>query len=337
MKNLLSIEDIEFVAECSETAEKVSFTMADLYGWDDETVYLDTSIYLNRPKHTNWAIVYNTAFSRILNPEYNIHLRTEEDGVLKEPLKLLSIKQYSRYRFEAKFSNHVVRTGRFDPTVYYSQKEPLFHEDEFECAKQYSRRIQVRKDVSISAMDLWKISDEYIHYGCLAENYKTDKFEKIKNIPFSTKPSGGFWASPRNRRGKRCYLDWETFCKRDNFHPSTKLNFKFLFCLDVNARIARIETPDDFNLLPKIDISNEAPVSPKTEFIDFEECIRQGIDAIEYNYTEAHKNEDSEDEMDRKMLGWDCDSILILNPEIILKESFLTERTTRYIMKAGKY
>ena len=51
-------QDVEFVAECKETGERVAFTMADLYGWDDETVYLDISIYGKRLKNVNWAIIY---------------------------------------------------------------------------------------------------------------------------------------------------------------------------------------------------------------------------------------------------------------------------------------
>ena len=60
-------------------------------------------------------------------------------------------------------------------------------------------------------------------------------------------------------------------------------------------------------------------------FIDFEECIRQGIDAIEYAYSIVHRDESINNEINMKMLGWDCDSILIMNPQIILKKSFLKE------------
>lgn len=99
MEELTNIEALEFVAECRETEERVAFTMANLWGWDDETIFLDTSIYLNKPKEVNWVIVCKSAFGRRLNPAYNIHIRTEEEKVLKEPLRLLSTKQYSRYRF----------------------------------------------------------------------------------------------------------------------------------------------------------------------------------------------------------------------------------------------
>ena len=92
MKEFINIECLEFVAECRETKEQVVFTMGDLYGWDDETVFLDTGIYLNKPRKVNWAIVCKGSLGRRLNPAYNIHIRTDEDKLLKEPLKLLSIK-----------------------------------------------------------------------------------------------------------------------------------------------------------------------------------------------------------------------------------------------------
>lgn len=307
-KELMNIEDLEFVAECRETEERVAFTMADLYGWDDETIFLDTSIYLNKPKEVNWAIVCTSNFGRRLNPEYNIHIRTEEERVLKEPLRLLSIKKYSQYRFEAEFSNHVVRTGSFFPQVCRMEELP-FYEDEFEHARMNPRGIEIKNDF-ISAMELWKAAKEYAHYGCSSEEYNIDKFEKVKNLPCSTKPFGGFWASPTKK----------SLCR------------KFYFCLSVDAHVFRIENMDDYNALPKIDTENDG-IERKAEFIDFEECMRQGIDAIEYVYSIVHRNENIRDEMDIKMQGWDGDTILIMNPNIILKESFLKEIREGFLVK----
>jgi len=47
------------------------------------------------------------------------------------------------------------------------------------------------------------------------------------------------------------------------------------------------------------------------------ELCRRGIDAIEYHYSAVHSEKALGDEMDRMLPGWDCDSILILNPQII--------------------
>lgn len=319
MENLMNVEDLEFVAECRETEEQVVFTMGDLYGWDDETVFIDTGIYLNRPRELNWAIICKSDFGRRLNPKYNIHIRTEAERVLKEPLRLLSVKKYSQYRFEAEFNNHVVRTGSFSRRMCCMEELP-FGEEEFEHAEMNARGLQA-KNVFISAMELWKASSEYVHYGCHSEDFALDKFQEIRNIPFSTKPSGGFWASPTRIDRSRSF-DWRSFCSRDRYCPRGNFNVNFYFCLDINARVFRIENMDDYKVLPKI-CGEDSITERKIEFIDFEECMRQGIDAIEYAFSSVHKNESIRDEMDRKMLGWDCDSILIMNPKIILSKSFL--------------
>lgn len=335
MKKLINGEDLEFVAECRETEERVVFTMADLYGWDDETVFLDTSIYLNKPKKANWAIVCKGQFARRLNPEYHIHIRTKEERGLQEPLRLLSIEKYSGYRFKAEFNNHIVRTGSFlqkalrleelrKELPYYREElgEPV-DEEEFERAGMNSRGIRTKN--FISAREIWEAASEYVHYGCSLEDYNIDKFENIKNRSFCAKPSGGFWASPTRHGRDRFLFDWKNFCDDAEYQSAGKsLDKKFYFCLDIDAHVFTIESMDDYKMLPKIE-SGDRITGRKEEYIDFEACMRQGIDAIEYAYTTVHRNETIRDEMDSKMLGWDCDSILIMNPEIILRESFLKD------------
>ena len=168
--------------------------------------------------------------------------------------------------------------------------------------------------------DVEHLKIEYVHYGCSFYEYDRSKFEKVKNIPFSAKPSGGFWASPAGADGRITY-DWAAFCRQNEYCPRGNLNQKFLFCLDAEAHIFHIETLADCHCLPKVKLFTDM-FWREAEFIDFEECVRQGMDAIEYAYTAVHQDEDVGDAMDIKMLGWDCDSILIMNPDIILRDSF---------------
>lgn len=341
MDERINVEELEFVAECQRTEERLVFTMADLWGWDDETVFLDTSIYLDRPKEVNWAIVCRDEIGggRRLNPEYNIHIRTKEERTLKEPLRLLTVKKYPDYRFEAAFTNHVVRTGSFRREMCYIQEQcgiekTLCSGTEFEQAQINPRGILIKGDSFIPAKRVWEISDEFVHYGCDADDFDREKFQTIKNIPYSAKPSGGFWASPTRSGGRTIFGGWEWFCHEAGYQPVRGLDRKFYFCLDSNAHVIRIETIDDYNALPKIAAGDEA-VGGGRELIDFEECVRRGIDAIEYAYSDAHRNEDMGDEMDLRLQGWDCDSILIMNPDIILQESLL-ERTNGNFGVKGK-
>ena len=45
--------------------------------------------------------------------------------------------------------------------------------------------------------------------------------------------------------------------------------------------------------------------------VDFEALMQAGVDAVEFNLSKDY-------ELYWALYGWDCDSILILNPEIII-------------------
>ena len=51
-------------------------------------------------------------------------------------------------------------------------------------------------------------------------------------------------------------------------------------------------------------------------YIDFEKCFDQGIDAIELKVFSYWDNAD-QSILYWKLYGWDCDCILILNPDCI--------------------
>ena len=82
---------------------------------------------------------------------------------------------------------------------------------------------------------------EYVHYGCCFYEYDRSKFEKVKKIPFSAKPSGGFWASPIDADGRITY-DWAAFCRQNEYHPRGNLNQKFFFVW-MQRRIYSISKP----------------------------------------------------------------------------------------------
>lgn len=323
-KEELNLDELEFVAECKETNERVAFTLGDLYGWDDETIYLDTSIYFEneKPKKLNWDIIICDRFARRMNPEFNVHIRSSVDVDVIEPIKLISCRKYNGYYFSARFSDGVTRTGCLSAAFKPWNKIP-FYEDEFRLAEVWPHGLKVKEDF-VAAKTLLEVSKEYVHCGCTAEEYSAERFQKVRNIPHSTKPFGGFWASPFSRLA----YGWEWFCKQNEYYRKGESEKKFAFCLDVDANVFRIETVADFRRLPMIETAEE------TELIDFEECRRQGIDAIEYDYSTSHVRwkfdkrytEEDGEELDKLLLGWDCDSIIILNPKIIVQESIHTVR-----------
>lgn len=151
----------------------------------------------------------------------------------------------------------------------------------------------------------------YMHYGDIA--FIREKFEPIENRDFSNKPNGGLWASS-------CKVEnsWRTWCVENEFKRAN-LDKYFYFNIVDSANVLRIESLADCKelTLRPVGYMHEEYLNPNNEVIDYRACIERGIDAIEYKYDIASQCEDFE-EINSIMWGWDCDSILILNPDIIV-------------------
>ena len=166
-------------------------------------------------------------------------------------------------------------------------------------------------DINGCSIQILKDENSYVHYG--AKFFVRDKFKPIENRDFINKPDGGLWASSCKAKNS-----WCTWCVENNFRKP-KLDECFHFSLSKTANILRIESLEDCKelILHPVGYMHEEYMNPNYEVIDYKACMERGIDAIEYRYDIACKSEDFE-EIDSIMRGWDCDSILILNPEIII-------------------
>lgn len=140
---------------------------------------------------------------------------------------------------------------------------------------------------------------EFIHYG--HDNFDLNKFEVIKNRHGFNKPYGGLWASPVDE-SKRVWKDW---CLSESFHiDSLKNSFKFR--LDKRSWILVIRSDKDLTKLDKYVID----LNMYLRIFDFEK-MAMDYDAI---YVEAGSNYD----LYQYLYGWDVDSILVFNPDIIV-------------------
>lgn len=160
------------------------------------------------------------------------------------------------------------------------------------------------------------MSTIYIHYG--SDKFDRTRFGPIKNraIPW-VKPEGrsGLWA---------CRVDaensWKEFCEQDALWPD-RIKESFKFKLSKKAKVAYLNKPSDCDKLPLYKNNIDSTFFDRTErFINFEECLKQGIDAIEVVDIWGRENPDHYDYMETlyyALYGWDCDSILILNPDIV--------------------
>jgi hypothetical protein len=130
--------------------------------------------------------------------------------------------------------------------------------------------------------------------------FDKNKFQFIKNAPHWNKPSGGLWASPINSK-----YGWKDWCIIEEFG-----NLSSSFEFTITGNIFKIENIDDLNQLPLIvndEIYYKSPSFYNT-FIDFEAVVNSGIDAIWLTESAIRYKE---------FYGWDCESVLILNPSCI--------------------
>lgn len=145
-----------------------------------------------------------------------------------------------------------------------------------------------------------KNNKTYIHYG--SKHFDKGKFVTIKNENW-VKPRGGLWAS--NINAKYGWKDWN----EDNSFSDCDKNNSFTFQLKEGSNVLTINSRED--LLEKTPmLNNFCLLGSQIYYIDFEGLIKEGIDAIEVNISK-------DDNLYWDLYGWDCDSILLLNPNIV--------------------
>lgn len=139
---------------------------------------------------------------------------------------------------------------------------------------------------------------KYIHYG--HSSFSKKLFNPIENYRMWIKPKGGLWGSrPDSEFG------WKQWCIDNNFRLE-KLKEYFYFILSNNARILTIKSSDDLKILPKKSGTEDFNSSV---FLDYEK-LSENYDAIE-----VFINGDLD--FQSELCGWDCNSILVLNPDVI--------------------
>lgn len=178
--------------------------------------------------------------------------------------------------------------------------------------KNYTDSIGYEKyEVNLDNMDSDFKGDKdapvYVHYG--HKEFNKDNFQEIQNRRNFNKPSGGLWASAIDAE-----YGWKEWNESSGFVNISDEN-SFKFKLSPNANILVISSVDDVNKLP-LQISDDpifkliASMRGGIKPIDFETLKNEGYDAIDFRLSEDH-------ELYEELYGWDCDSILVMNPDII--------------------
>lgn len=138
---------------------------------------------------------------------------------------------------------------------------------------------------------------KYIHYG--HKHFSPCSFEPVRNEPYRNKPRGGLWASPVDAP-----FGWKDWCEAEEYQKCDEAN-SFTFTLNEKANVYLIRSVDEVRAMPSVECELESMFLP-----DFEKMLADGWDAIEF-----HLSEDSE--LYWALYGWDCDSILVMNPDVV--------------------
>ena len=146
----------------------------------------------------------------------------------------------------------------------------------------------------------------YIHYG--SSEFDINKFGMITNQG-TNKPLGGLWASPVDN-SHYCWKDW---CI-DNDYKVEKLKESFIFDIEPDAKILRIWSNYDLYQLDIYDndLRYYQLKHPGHTWwtLDFERMIHDGYDGMEVII--------STNDIYYALYGWDCDSLLVFNPDIMI-------------------
>ena len=155
----------------------------------------------------------------------------------------------------------------------------------------------------------------YRHYG--NDHFDPDLIPEVTKTR-NMKPDGGFWASPLN--SKRSWYDW---CVREQFNEE-ELNTYFDFKLKSSANILYIRSEKDVKSM--IERFPGRTMEPSENWIyapgrtKEENYLRNFPDfvVISKEYDGVELDISSCSELYHWMYGWDVDSIVIWNKDIVV-------------------
>jgi len=138
---------------------------------------------------------------------------------------------------------------------------------------------------------------QLIHWG--ASKYDPELFKPISDAPFDTKPIGGLWASPVNSD-----FGWKEWTEIESYGETNEY-----FNLEFNGDLLVIDTLTDLGELPWIECD-------RIHFISFQAMCAGGFSYDAIHLTEAGERA-TRWTRPRTLYGWDCECVLVLNPDSI--------------------
>lgn len=157
-------------------------------------------------------------------------------------------------------------------------------------------------------MNIIESNKTYIHYSNIgAKHFSKVLFTPVSNRPMFNKPAGGLWGSPIDAS-----FGWKEWNEEENFRNLDPV-FSFKFKLKPGNRVLTLRSYEDCTDAPMVTNTFKITYSGDGNdiFFDFEALKRvHHVDAIEL---------ENESDFYWPLYGWDCQSIVILNPDAIVE------------------
>ena len=141
----------------------------------------------------------------------------------------------------------------------------------------------------------------YIHYG--SNKFSNDEWEPIRNENW-IKPHGGLWASAIDAP-----YGWKDWNENSDYMKCKEEN-SFKFQLKPEAKILVINSVDALKRLHILQYTVTTLIRD-VYFLNFERLLEDGYDAIDFQLSKDSK-------LYWAMYGWDCDSILVMNKDVLV-------------------
>ena len=139
------------------------------------------------------------------------------------------------------------------------------------------------------------------------------KFNPIRNEGKWVKPKGGLWASPTDHFDNT----WADWCGCNDFRECTEEN-SFSFTMRDPSRIFFINSMEAWKEFERLYITKgksrwmwDDGFCSGSDSIDFEKMVADGWDGLEISISEFSN-------MYNYLYCWDCDSIVVMNPDAVV-------------------
>ena len=157
----------------------------------------------------------------------------------------------------------------------------------------------------------------YITYG-KGNEFDASLLHPILRETSFGKPDGCFWGSPVNAK-----YGWKEWCLSEDFWDISRFEEKIVWILKPHTKVLCIRNYDDIDYFVKkgfiyLDPYNDEYLFSRDNYvINFDKIKRAGYSAIElFDSSIGHRYWKK---YDRLFNGWDCESIVVLDPSVIVQ------------------